>query len=92
MRNPDEIIADYYASLGAEIASPLRTATPAEITHNAGVMIMTYRECLEMLTICTKEAKFEFTNAGYQLGYQTAIDVLLAYQRVLKEMDVSTKN
>lgn len=92
MRAPDEIIADYYASLGAEIASPLRTATPDEIKHNAGVLIMTYRECLEMLTICTKEAKVEFTNAGYQLGYQMAIDVLLASQKVLKEMDASTKN
>lgn len=92
MRAPDEIIADYYASLGAEIASPLRTATPDEITHNAGVMVMTYRECIDMLQICTKEAKVEFTNAGYQLGYQMAIDVLLASQKVLKEMDASTKN
>jgi hypothetical protein len=92
MRNPDEIIADYYASLRTEFNSSVATATPDEITQNAGVMVMTYRECIDILTICTKEAKVEYTNTAYQLGYQTAIDVLLASQKVLKKMDVSTKN
>ena len=66
--------------------------TPEEIIADFHTPVLGISDICTVIAIAIKEAKVEYSNAGYQLGYQTAIDVLLASQKVLKEMDTSTKN